>query len=73
MEFFALTICFKRHIIGGEVVGMYEIEFYDLEYGSTPVKEFLDALDPKMKAKTLRTIDLLEQNGPRLRCPIQGL
>ena len=54
-------------------MGMYEIEFYDLEYGSTPVKEFLDALDPKMKAKTLRTIDLLEQNGPRLRCPIQGL
>ncbi len=51
---------------------MYEIEFYDLEYGSTPVKEFLDALDPKMKAKTLRTIDLLEQNGPRLRLPYSG-
>lgn len=51
---------------------MYEIEFYDLEDGSAPVKEFLDALDPKMKAKTLRTIDLLEQNGPRLRLPYSG-
>ena len=48
---------------------MYEIEFYDREDGSTPVEEFLDSLDPKMKAKTLRTIDLLEMNGALLRLP----
>lgn len=48
---------------------MYQIEFYDLEDGSTPVREFLDSLEPKMKAKVLRTIDLLEQNGPALRLP----
>lgn len=30
---------------------------------------FLDSLKPKMLAKTLRTIDLLETNGPLLREP----
>lgn len=48
---------------------MLEIEFYDTEDGSTPVQEFLDSLEPKMKAKVFRTIDLLEQNGPALRLP----
>ena len=36
---------------------MYEIEFYDTEDGACPVQEFLDTLEPKMLAKTLRTID----------------
>ena len=47
----------------------YEIEFYDTEDGLCPVREFLDSLEPKMLAKTLRTIDLLETNGPSLREP----
>lgn len=51
---------------------MYEIEFYDTEDGSTPVQEFLDTLEPKMKAKVFRTIDLLEQNGPALRLSYSG-
>jgi phage-related protein len=51
---------------------MYEIEFYDTEDGRCPVQEFLDDLDPKMHAKTLRTIDLLEANGPALREPQSG-
>lgn len=53
-------------------MGMYEIELCDLADGSTPVAEFLDALEPKMRAKVLRTIDLLEQNGPALRMPHSG-
>ncbi len=48
---------------------MYQIEFYDLENGTSPVQNFLDTLEPKMKAKALRTIDLLEKNGPALRPP----
>lgn len=48
---------------------MYEIEFYDMEDGQCPVQEFLDSLDSKMMAKTFRTIDLLEANGPMLREP----
>lgn len=45
---------------------MYEITFYDTEDGKCPVQEFMDSLAPN---KTLRTIDLLETNGPRLREP----
>ena len=40
-----------------------DIEFYKTADGYEPVQEFLDSLEPKMKAKTLRTIDLLEKNG----------
>lgn len=32
---------------------MYEIEFYDLEDGSTPVQEFPDSLEPKCGRKFL--------------------
>lgn len=31
------------------------------------MQELLDSLEPKLLAKTLRTIDLLEMNGPLLR------
>jgi phage-related protein len=48
---------------------MYEIIFYDSEDGKCPVRDFLDSLEPKLLAKTLRTIDLLETNGPQLREP----
>ena len=39
---------------------MYEIIFYDTADGKCPVQDFLDSLEPKFLAKTLRTIDLLE-------------
>ena len=42
---------------------MYEIILYDTEDGRCPVQELLDSLEPKLLAKTLRTIDLLEMNG----------
>lgn len=48
---------------------MYEIVFYDTEDGKCPMQEFLDSLEPKLLAKTLRTIDLLEVNGTLLREP----
>ena len=48
---------------------MYEIILYDTEDGKCPVQELLDSLEPKLLAKTLRTIDLLEMNGPLLREP----
>ena len=47
----------------------YKIFFYDLPDGSEPVKEFLDSLDVKMRAKMLWTIQLLEVNGVELREP----
>lgn len=48
---------------------MYEIILYDTEDGRCPVQELLDSLEPKLLAKTLRTIDLLEMNGALLREP----
>lgn len=48
---------------------MIEIEFYDKEDGNCPVEDYLETLEPKLKAKTLRTIDLLETNGISLRAP----
>ena len=45
------------------------VEFYNLPDGSEPAKEFLKSLDPKMKAKMFRTIELLETNGRDLRMP----
>ena len=52
---------------------MYEIIFYDTEDGKCPVQELLDSLESKLLAKTLRTIDLLEMNGPLLREPYSKL
>lgn len=46
-----------------------DIEFYKKDDGTIPVQEYLDSLDPKMLAKMLRTIDLLETNGIALRRP----
>ncbi|MGN0384039.1 MAG: type II toxin-antitoxin system RelE/ParE family toxin [Eubacterium sp.] len=48
---------------------MVEIEFYDTEDGKCPLQEYLDSLEPKLLAKTLRTINLLENNGKFLRGP----
>ncbi len=47
----------------------FEIVFYDKPDGSEPVKEFLSSVDTKMRARILRTIDLLAQNGTELRMP----
>jgi phage-related protein len=45
------------------------VEFYDTEDGKCPLQEYLDSLEPRLLAKTLRTIDLLETNGIFLRKP----
>ena len=47
----------------------FEIVFYDKPDGSEPVKEFLLSVDDKMRARLLRTIDLLAKNGTALRMP----
>lgn len=47
----------------------FEVIFYDNADGTEPAKDFLLALDVKMRAKMLRTIDLLSKNGTDLREP----
>ncbi len=47
----------------------FEIIFYEKDDGSEPAKEFLDGLDHKMRAKMIRTIELLRDYGYELREP----
>ena len=47
----------------------FEVVFYDHPNGSEPAKDFIISLDIKMRAKMLRTIKLLQDNGYELREP----
>lgn len=47
----------------------FEIVFYDKPDGSEPVKEFLLSVDDKMRARLIKTIELLAHNGTALRMP----
>ena len=48
---------------------MFEVEFYTLPDGKKPVKGFLDGLKPKMRAKALYGLSVLEEYGNALREP----
>lgn len=48
----------------------FEVVFYQKSDGSEPAKAFLLSLDAKMRAKTLRSIELLRDYGHQLREPI---
>lgn len=47
----------------------FEIVFYDKPDGSEPVREFLLSVDDKMRARLLKTINLLAANGTDMRMP----
>lgn len=47
----------------------FDVDFFRKQDGSCPVEDFLDTLDTKMRAKILRLVMLLEQNGNELREP----
>ena len=47
----------------------FEIEFYSTEDGREPVADFLDSLDPKMSAKLVGLMEILEEKGTELRMP----
>lgn len=48
---------------------MWEIEFYRSDTGHCPMEEYLDGLGVPLRAKTLRSIQLLRCEGVRLREP----
>lgn len=50
-------------------MGKYTVDFYEKENGESPGEEFIERLSPKMRAKVLKGIDLLEENGPMLGMP----
>ena len=47
----------------------FQGEFYDTEDGRTPTQEFLDSLEPKMNAKMVGLMEILEEKGYSLREP----
>jgi phage-related protein len=48
---------------------VYEIEFYTTELGRSPMEEYLNSLPVKLRAKTFRSLKLLQEFGPMLREP----
>ena len=47
----------------------YNTVFYETVNGNMPAKEFLLSLNYDMRAKMIRTLELLQKNGPLLREP----
>ncbi len=47
----------------------FDIIFYEKEDGTEPAKDFILSLDVKMRAKMLRIVALLRDNGNKLREP----
>ena len=48
---------------------MFNVEYYKLPNGDTPVEKFIDNLDIKMRVKALGSIDILAEFGFNLREP----
>ena len=47
----------------------FQVEFYETEEGRIPTQEFLDSLEPKMNAKMVGLMEILEEKGTLLREP----
>jgi len=47
----------------------WRVVHYETADGTCPVREFLDGLTAKERAKVLAAIDLLEEEGPNLHRP----
>ena len=48
---------------------MFTVVLYETEDGKTPVEDWMDSLDPKMRAKLIVMLLLLEEKGNALRKP----
>ena len=47
----------------------YNTIFYETADGKIPAKEFLLTLDYDLRVKMIRTLEMLQKNGPELRYP----
>ena len=47
----------------------FEVVFYELPTGECPVEEFIGSLSPKMRAKMIGLMEILEEKGNLLREP----
>ena len=52
---------------------MYYVEFYQTTGGEYPVSDFLAGLPVKVRAKTTKWLQLLQEEGPELKRPYADL
>lgn len=57
------------NIIKKGVSTIFEVEFYQKTNGKIPVQDFLYSLEPKLRAKAFKDIELLQLLGNELREP----
>ena len=50
-------------------VCLSNLVFYTTEWGDSPIDDFLDLLDKRVRAKVAAHISLLEEQGPNLKRP----
>ncbi len=48
---------------------LFTVVLYETEDGKTPVEDWMDSLEPKMRAKLIAMLLLLEEKGNALRKP----
>jgi len=48
---------------------LFKVVLYETEDGKTPVEDWIISLDPKMQAKLIAMLELLEEKGNALRKP----
>lgn len=51
---------------------MFTVVLYETEDGKTPVEDWMDSLDPKMRAKLIAMLLLLEEKGTHCESLIQN-
>ena len=53
----------------GESISDFKVIAYEKENGEVPVEEFLDSVNPKMRAKIFGLLGILQEKGIMLREP----
>ena len=53
----------------GESMSDYKVIAYEKENGEVPVEDFLDSVNPKMRAKIFGLLGILQEKGNMLREP----
>lgn len=51
------------------LIPLYEVKFYTKPSGESPIKDFLLELDIKARAKIIKYLEMLQQQGPDLKRP----
>lgn len=56
-----LTLWYISHIIKGDYMTKFKLIAYEKENGEIPVEEFLDSINPKMRAKIFGLLSILQE------------